>query len=128
MSHQCHATGCDVAVPPEMFMCKKHWYQLPKILRDDIWRYYRPGQCDDWKISHAYVQAAKRAVRFIADKEGRVPDTRVYDMLDPGSSMASCVECGQPYPRPELDSGEVFCVSCRASKPLKERRSPQGTQ
>ena len=83
MAHTCHATGCTVAVPPQMFMCSRHWYSLPKHLRNEIWRTYRPGQCDDWLITHAYADAARAAVRFIAAKEGVDPDTRVYAMLDP---------------------------------------------
>ena len=81
--HHCHATGCRVAVPPEMFMCRRHWFALPAAMRNDIYRTYRPGQCDDWHISHAYANAARAAVRFIAAKEGIEPDTSVYDMLDP---------------------------------------------
>lgn len=83
MAHTCHATGCNVKVPPEMFMCKRHWFQLPKSLRDRVWATYRPGQCDDWQISHEYAEAAKAAVIFVAEKEGKEPDTSVYDMLDP---------------------------------------------
>jgi hypothetical protein len=83
MSHTCHATGCTVHVPPEMFMCKRHWFSLPKRMRDEIWRMYRQGQCDDWQISHGYAEAAREAVRFVAAKEGREPDTSVYDMFDP---------------------------------------------
>lgn len=83
MSHTCHATECTVSVPPAMFMCKRHWFSLPKAMRDAIWRYYRPGQCDDWAISHEYANAARDAVRFIAAKEGKTPDTSIYDMLDP---------------------------------------------
>lgn len=81
--HHCHATGCTTAVPPEMFMCRKHWWSLPKRMRDNIWKYYRPGQCNDWNISHEYAEAAKEAVRYIANKESIKPDVSVYEMLDP---------------------------------------------
>ncbi len=83
MAHTCHATGCKTRVPPEMFMCKKHWFSLPKPMRDAIWRTYRPGQCDDWNITHEYAEAARDAVRFIAAREGVEPDVSVYDMLAP---------------------------------------------
>lgn len=66
-----------------MFMCRKHWFSLPKAMRDAIWTTYRPGQCDDWHISHEYAEAARTAVRHIARREGVEPDTQVYDMLDP---------------------------------------------
>lgn len=83
MSHTCHATGCKTTVPPEMFMCKRHWFILPKRMRDRIWATYRAGQCDDWQISSGYADAAREAVRFIAVKEGKEADVSVYDMLDP---------------------------------------------
>lgn len=83
MAHTCHATDCKVAVPPEMFMCKRHWFSLPKRMRNAIWRTYRAGQCGDWNISHGYAEAARTAVQYIAEKEGKVADVSVYDMLDP---------------------------------------------
>lgn len=83
MSHSCHATGCDKHIKPEMFMCKFHWFLLPKILRNKIWASYRPGQCDDWNISKEYADAAKECLIFIANKEGKVADVRLYNMLSP---------------------------------------------
>lgn len=85
MAHHCHATGCETRVPPAMFMCRHHWFSLPKPMRDAIWRTYRPGQCDDWNISHEYAEAARAAVRYIAEKEGKEADVSVYDMLDPNN-------------------------------------------
>lgn len=66
-----------------MFMCARHWFKLPTAMRKRIWATYRPGQCDDWNITHEYAEAARDAVKFIAEKEGFVPDLSVYDMLDP---------------------------------------------
>lgn len=83
MAHTCHATECEVNVPPEMFMCRKHWFSLPKIMRNKIWRYYRQGQCEDWSISKEYSEAAKECVRYIANKEGKISDVRLYEMLEP---------------------------------------------
>lgn len=83
MSHTCHATACTVAVPPEMFACRAHWFALPKHLRDRIWAAYRKGQCDDWQISHEYAEAAREAVRFLAERDGIEPDLSIYDLLDP---------------------------------------------
>ena len=88
MAHTCHATDCEARVPPAMFMCRRHWFSLPQRLRSRIWATYRNGQCDDWQISHAYAEAAREAVAFIAAKEGKQPDTRVYDVLDPGPPPA----------------------------------------
>lgn len=94
MAHHCHATDCKTVVPPEMFMCKKHWFKLPKRLRDRVWAAYRNGQCDDWQISHEYANAAREAVRYIAEMEGKRPDTLVYDMLDPARYYGEEVEEG----------------------------------
>lgn len=80
MGHSCHATACRVGVPPEMFMCKRHWFSVPKRLRDEIWRTYRDGQCDDMSPSVDYCRAAKAAVIAIAEKEGHKPDTAIYDL------------------------------------------------
>lgn len=41
-----------------MFMCYKHWRMVPKDLQRMIWKYYRPGQCDDWKPSLEYCTTA----------------------------------------------------------------------
>lgn len=79
MSHTCHATGCEKLVPPSMWGCRRHWFMVPKALRDRIWATYRAGQEDDWKPSRRYLEAAKAAVVAVAQKEGVKPDTRVYD-------------------------------------------------
>lgn len=42
-------------------MCFVHWRLVPLELRRRIWKYYRPGQCDDMNPSKEYVQAAKAA-------------------------------------------------------------------
>lgn len=81
MAHECHATACNKHIPPQMFMCKFHWFLLPKNLRDKIWNTYRSGQCDDWNISKEYSEAAKEYVRYIAKREGREPDLRVYELF-----------------------------------------------
>jgi len=70
MSHTCHAIGCKIKTKPEMFMCLSHWRKVPKELQRAIWRYYRPGQCDDWNPSKEYCETAKAALRAVAGKEG----------------------------------------------------------
>ena len=79
MSHHCHATDCTKPVPPQMWGCRQHWFMVPKPIRDEIWRTYRVGQCDDYKPSAAYLTAARAAVVFVAQKEGKTPDTLLYD-------------------------------------------------
>ena len=81
MAHSCHATDCRVAVPPEMWGCRRHWFMVPKPIRDRIWRSYRAGQCDDMTPSLEYCMAAKDAVIAVATKENLKPDTRIYDLF-----------------------------------------------
>ena len=81
MSHHCHATGCTLSVPPTMWGCRRHWFKVPKPIRDRIWATYRAGQCDDMNPSGDYCRAARDAVITVATKEGRIPDTRLYDFF-----------------------------------------------
>lgn len=67
--HTCHAKGCDVRVPPKMLMCRRHWYMVPKALRDAIWDTYREGQEIDKRPSGEYLDAANAAIEAVAVKE-----------------------------------------------------------
>ena len=71
MSHACHATGCNIPVPPKIFMHRAHWFMLPKAMRDAIWAAYRPGQEARKDPSPEHIEAARAAVRHIEQKEGR---------------------------------------------------------
>lgn len=68
-THVCHATGCKTPVPPKMFMCKRHWYMVPKELRDRIWATYRPGQEVTKDPSMEYLNTAMEAIKAVAEKE-----------------------------------------------------------
>lgn len=81
--HTCHATNCKTPVPPAMFMCRRHWFSLPKRLRDRIWATYREGQEDDWQPSRAYCLTAIECVKFLAAKEGIAPDIKLYEVFMP---------------------------------------------
>jgi hypothetical protein len=65
-NHECHWPGCREPVPPAMWGCRRHWYALPKDLRDRIWRAYRPGQEIDLTPSAAYIAVAREAQAWIA--------------------------------------------------------------
>lgn len=62
-----------------MLFCKRHWFMLPKNLRDVVWATYRPGQEIDKRPSIEYLDAATQAVVYVAKKEGIEPDTSLYD-------------------------------------------------
>jgi hypothetical protein len=42
-SHLCPAIGCRQHVSPDRLMCRLHWYQVPKRLRDLVWATWRSG-------------------------------------------------------------------------------------
>ena len=54
-----------------MFMCRRHWFMLPRSLRADIWDAYVPGQEVRKDPSDRYLHVAMTAIRWLADKEGR---------------------------------------------------------
>lgn len=49
-----------------MWDCRKHWFALPKPLRDKIWRTYVPGQEITKTPSVEYLAAAREAQDWIA--------------------------------------------------------------
>jgi hypothetical protein len=50
-----------------MWGCRKHWFTLPKALRDRIWATYRPGQEVTKDPSELYMAAAIDVQRWIRD-------------------------------------------------------------
>ena len=71
--HTCHWPDCESQVPPAMWGCKKHWFRLPKRLRDEIWRTFRPGQEATMTPSPAYLDAT-REVRAWITAQPKEPD------------------------------------------------------
>lgn len=69
VEHHCHAKGCVVAVPPEMLMCRAHWFMVRRDLRARVLATYRPGQCDDKRPSREWHEAADAAIKYVADLE-----------------------------------------------------------
>lgn len=70
MKHTCHATNCKIEVPPAMFMCKRHWFMVPKKLRDEVWETYVPGQEITKNPSGEYIDVAHRAIAAVEAREG----------------------------------------------------------
>lgn len=69
--HACHWPGCNVQVPPAKWGCTKHWFWLPKEIRDRIWRAFRPGQEINLTPSREYLDAAAAAQEWIRQREAR---------------------------------------------------------
>jgi hypothetical protein len=66
-SHTCHWPGCPQQVAPALWGCRKHWFMLPKRLRDKIWQAYEPGQEDTMSPSDSYIEIAKEVQAWIAN-------------------------------------------------------------
>jgi len=56
--HECPAPGCTERVDFSMFACQRHWFSIPKPLRDEIWRTWR-------KRLEAHAAARKAGVEFL---------------------------------------------------------------
>lgn len=52
-----------------MFMCRRHWYMLPKPMRDAIWAAYVPGQEQRKDPADIYLNAAMAAVKWLSENE-----------------------------------------------------------
>lgn len=69
MEHHCHARRCPTPCKPEYLMCPKHWRMVPAALQREVWRTYRPGQCDDKSPSEAWHRAADAAINAVFELE-----------------------------------------------------------
>jgi hypothetical protein len=41
MKRTCPVTGCASGCGADQLVCKRHWFKLPKPVRDEIWRLWR---------------------------------------------------------------------------------------
>lgn len=56
-THKCFWPTCSATVSTTMFGCRRHWFRLPKRIRDKIWEGYRNSRS-------IWLEAAKEARRF----------------------------------------------------------------
>ncbi len=61
-------------IPPSLFMCKPHWFRLPRNLRARIWAAYVPGQEIRKDPTPRYVAAATAAHNWIRDNVLQAPE------------------------------------------------------
>lgn len=47
-----------------MLMCKPHWFQVPRELRDRVWSTYRAYRSDDGSLLD-YVEARDAAIHAV---------------------------------------------------------------
>ena len=64
--HSCHWPGCGKQVPIAMWVCRQHWFMLPKYLRERIWETYMPEQEISMDLSEEYLAAAQAVKEWVA--------------------------------------------------------------
>jgi len=65
---RCRIPGCRAPVGRRRLMCRPHWYQVPKHLRDLIWAAWRSGA---GVLDPAYRQAVAEALAAIQAARAR---------------------------------------------------------
>jgi hypothetical protein len=58
-THTCPAPGCSREVSDDLLACRQHWYELPKPLRDALWRAFN----DHGRGSPAHTAAVDACLR-----------------------------------------------------------------
>ena len=125
--HTCHWPGCGVAVPPKMWGCKRHWFTLPKPLRDAIWDAYVPGQEITKTPSAEYMDAAHRVQEWIREFEANRPGAApaLAAKADPQTSHDAAAyyvsgggyatDCGRVYRALQAHDGATSAELAQAS-------------
>jgi len=57
----CPVLGCGEQIDPSRLMCRRHWYRVPKQLRDQVWATWRSGQGALSREHHDAVRLAMAA-------------------------------------------------------------------
>lgn len=66
----CYWNGCTVTVPASMLMCRRHWFALPRSLRNRVWSAYEPGQEENLAaITDEYRTVLEEVKRFVQEAE-----------------------------------------------------------
>jgi hypothetical protein len=76
-----------------MLMCKKHWFMVSTETRAEVWKHYRPGQCDDKRPSREWHGAADKAIKEVSEKEQKKRQRRFKQHVKAGSLAARCPDC-----------------------------------
>lgn len=94
--HRCHAQHCPTELPPQLFMCRKHWSMVPPALRASIKQTFRPGQALDKNPSAEYLAfATARSPRSPTKRPADAPAHPAH-RKSPYSSPSSEYVTGRP--------------------------------
>jgi hypothetical protein len=56
---RCPVPGCGDQIDPSRLMCRRHWYRVPRQLRDQVWATWRSGQ---GALSREHQDAVRTAI------------------------------------------------------------------
>jgi hypothetical protein len=70
---RCAIPGCGDFVDPSRLMCRRHWYRVPKHLRDRVWATWRSGKGTNSREHHDAVRVAIADCQQRPSLAGRPP-------------------------------------------------------
>lgn len=70
-AHRCPVRRCKAVVPPDRLMCKRHWYMVPKPIRDRVWATYDNGKGQMSALHLDAMEAAINAVDALEIERGK---------------------------------------------------------
>jgi hypothetical protein len=104
-----------------MWGCRTHWFQLPKRLRDAIWRTYSPGQEIRMNPSRDYIAVADEVQRWIRGEEPVVIEDSAHGKTE---EVVSSVQEAAPAGGPALRSLPPLPTSALPSALIRARLAP----
>jgi hypothetical protein len=80
----CAVPGCRDQIDPTRLMCRRDWYQVPRRLRDQVWRTWRSGQEANSREHQQAVLLAIASARLARLPGWRRQLTRLRKLLKAG--------------------------------------------
>ena len=56
---RCPIPGCRDLIDPSRLMCRRHWYLVPKQIRDRVWATWRSGE---GALSKEHLETVRMAI------------------------------------------------------------------
>lgn len=66
LAHVCPVAGCRQRVRADRLMCRPHWYQVPRPLRDAVWAAWASG---DGAGTEAHAMAITAAIEAVSARQ-----------------------------------------------------------
>lgn len=85
---RCPVPGCGDEIDRTRLMCRHDWYQVPKRLRDQVWRTWRSGREARSRGHQEAVLKAIATARIARMARWRRPLARLRLLINPGTAAA----------------------------------------